>query len=395
MRNTKAWSLLILLLFILSNSKAFSGEVTASKATEKENKTEQILNIDEFKKNLAEIAEKPVAKKEKMSGRVKILESDYLLSAGDTLAVSVYGEPEFSQPDILIRPDGNASIEPFGEIKAAGSTVSELTGVLTGKFKHYLLEPKVSIKVNNFKVSKVYLYGAVNRPGLYEQPKTTSTDAISGRTISQSSDMTIASVLSNSGGVKHNADLKHIKITNNSNKTTKEVDLIKLLSEGDSVQDIVLNSGDTVYVPYIASDAQISDENFAMVASSSLSPETFRVRVVGAVTRPGLYELTAHNAGVNSAIAAAEGFTTDANKKAVKIQRITPQGNISTIFANPLSGDFVLRPNDIVFVEDNNSAVAAKKFGVLGDLFFPFSRFSDAYNGWAEMFDPSRRYDWR
>lgn len=79
----------------------------------------------------------------------------HFLSPGDTLSVFVYGEPEFTQSQILVRPDGNITVEPFGEIKAVGLSVSDLAATLKYKFKIYLLDPKVSVKLNTIQSEKV------------------------------------------------------------------------------------------------------------------------------------------------------------------------------------------------------------------------------------------------
>lgn len=353
----------------------------------------QNIDLEQFKKNLREIsAASPVVQQNYLKANVKTLDTKYLLSPGDSLALSVYGEPEFTQAEIIVRPDGYATIDPFGEFNVAGLSIDQFTQTLSEKFKSYLLNPKVSVKVNNLRSAKVYVYGAIEKPGLYEAGILAGTQGTPAKAVPYSSDITVANVISNAGGIKYNADLRNIKITNNTTGKNQTIDLMKLIENGDVGQDLILRSGDSVYVPSLESDAQISDKDFMLISSSSLAPSDFPVRVLGAVNRPGVHSLTSRSPLLNSAIASSEGYSIDADKKLVTVQRITPQGNTSTFYINPSKDDMVLRPNDIVIIADKSTSMAARGFDFAAGIVSPFVRFSDAYNGWAEMFDPDRRY---
>ncbi|MEI7473352.1 MAG: polysaccharide biosynthesis/export family protein [bacterium] len=324
-----------------------------------------------------------------INAKVKILNTRYLIAPGDNLAVSVYGEPDFNQPDILVRPDGFASIDPFGEMAVAGYSVEDLTQLLKEKLGDYLVKPKVSLKLNNMHAAKIYITGAVQKPGLYEPdngPNKTATE------FRQTAEPTVASVIANVGGIKLNADLRNIKITNNETGREESVDLMKMIEGGDSSQDIYLSSGDSVYVPELTSGAQINDKDFLLISSSSIAPADFPVRVMGAVFRPGVYNIKSNSPGINSALAFSEGFSPDANRKTVLVQRTTSSGNISKIFVNPQKNDIVLRPNDTILVSDMNVSSIARVTRFISDIIEPVRRASDTTNTWFDVFDPTRRY---
>ncbi|EKE03272.1 MAG: Polysaccharide export protein [uncultured bacterium] len=385
----------LLLLTLMLNSNCANSEELSSVPDEKSNEAElnQVLDLEEFKQQLQEISTvAPAASSNQLNGRVKTLSTKYLLSPGDSIAVSVYGEPEFSQASVLVRPDGYATIEPFGEMYVAGSDVNDLTTELKARFKSYLLDPKISVKVNSMHTAKVYIYGAVQKPGLYQQERVTARDGSTGTTAIVTPELTVASVISNAGGIKYNADLRQVKVTNNATGRNEVLDLMNLIENGDASQDIYLRSGDTVYIPTLESNAQIADRDFMLVASSSLAPADFPVRVIGAVNRPGIHKLTSGSPRLNSAIAASEGYMPEANQKVVTIQRVTPQGNVSTFYVDPNKNDLILRPNDIVVVADKSTSVASRGFDFAGTIITPFGRFADSFNSWAEMFNPSRRY---
>lgn len=390
MRNRK------ILFFFVALSLMIRGNCYAAQApdTLEMKQPKANLDIDKFRENLKEVAQNNLTNESANAAtdrQMKTLDDKYVLAPGDSIAMEVWGEPEFSQKDILIRPDGFITIDPFGEVKASGLTVAAFTDQLNGKFSYYLKDPKISISINNYKTAKVYVYGAVNRSGLYQQEKNLLPTA-AGTMVPTSGDLTVASVIAGSGGLKHNADIKHVIVTNNYSKKQREVDLSKLINEGDASQDIFLSSGDTVYVPYINTSAQISDSDYQLLAGSSLVAPTFKVRVIGEVMKPGLYDIASGVPGISSAVSAAEGFTPLANKKVIKIIRKTPNGNEATIFTTADKPEVLLRPDDIVEVAMKGSAKASRVGTFFGDIFAPVARLADACNGFADLADPGRRY---
>lgn len=352
----------------------------------------KIVDVEKFKQELDAVSEENSPTQTILKAKVKTLSTKYLLSPGDSMSLSVYGEPEFSQPFILVRPDGYATIEPFGEINVAGMSVDELIDALKTKLKFYLLDPKVSVKVNNLHSAKVYIYGAVQRPGLYQQSITQSREDSGGNTAQIIPEMTVASIIANAGGIKLNADLRNIKVINNETGRDETVDLMKLVQNGDVNQDIYLRSGDSIYIPTLSSEAQMSDEDFILISSSSIAPANFPVRVIGEVIRPGVHNLSSNSPRLNSALASSEGYTINANKKLIAVQRLTNKGNVSTFYVNPNKNDVILRPNDLIIIPESSSAAASKGFGLLADVLNPLVRFGDGFNSWAEMFDPTRRF---
>ena len=62
---------------------------------------------------------------------------DYRISAGDELTVTVWGLPELSS-DVRVRPDGKLSYPGVGEVKAAGMTIAQLSGLLSKELGKHL-----------------------------------------------------------------------------------------------------------------------------------------------------------------------------------------------------------------------------------------------------------------
>lgn len=89
----------------------------------------------------------------------------FRLSSGDKIKVATFGEEKLSG-DFEISPAGTIAFPLIGEVKAAGLQTEELSKEIEAKLAEgYLLDPKVSVQVANFR--PVYILGEVNKPGEY------------------------------------------------------------------------------------------------------------------------------------------------------------------------------------------------------------------------------------
>lgn len=341
----------------------------------------------------ADKSEAPVLKQSitviKNEGR--ILSTRYLIQPGDVFSFSVYDEANFTQPEINVRPDGYATIEPIGEIYVAGYDIQTLTNIIADKLSLFVRSPQISINIKEFHPAVVYVYGAVQKPGMYQQvTQTTLKGLTEPKNPIVKTDLNISNVIANAGGITEDADLKHVEVTSETGEK-KTVNLWKLLSEGDISQNILLRSGDKVYIPKLTSVVQ-KDEDFKTLANSSIFPENFPVRVIGEVNKAGLYDIPSKTPYLNSAIALAFGYTIDANKKTILILRKTPKGNISKIYTNPNNVDLVLRPNDIICVNEKSYVGSVRLADYLNRFVSPSFLIPNAYNSWAEVFVPNRKW---
>jgi polysaccharide export outer membrane protein len=90
---------------------------------------------------------------------------DYVLSTGDKVKLTVFGETDLSG-DFAIDGSGNLALPLIGQVRAAGYTAAQLEGVVRNAFMQgYLKSPRVSIEVSTYR--RFYIIGAVNRPGQY------------------------------------------------------------------------------------------------------------------------------------------------------------------------------------------------------------------------------------
>jgi protein involved in polysaccharide export with SLBB domain len=320
----------------------------------------------------------------------------YRLGPNDALSISVFDTPEYNLENITVQPDGKIVVAPLGVLHVAGMTIDELHGMLVDKYKYYLNDPQLTIKLEHTKPFSVYMSGAVLHPGSYE----IVTDPLRNFSRSGSnSDITLerkSPLLSNmlvaAGGLTHDADLEHVKVENRIDGTKFEVNLLELIANGASGNDLYLIAGDSIHVPRLASH-EISEEKYKLALGSTVFQKTIPVKVYGYVNEPGLVQLeSAQSANINSAIVAAGGYLTDSAYAPSKVivYRSEKGGSLKTMEVDPRKEDITLMPNDMVYVPEKTRPLIGKAFDFMGRIISPIAGIGSAYNNWALMFNPTR-----
>lgn len=144
---------------------------------------------------------------------------NYLLGAGDTIGISVYDEKELSVEKVRLTDVGTISVPMLGEVKAAGLTMAALEAQLTADFKKYLISPKVTVSMQQYR--DIFVNGQVYKPGNFPfQPG-----------------LTVRKAVAVAGGFKDRASQSHIAIIHESDVTHTPVqaDLATLILPGDII----------------------------------------------------------------------------------------------------------------------------------------------------------------
>jgi polysaccharide export outer membrane protein len=110
--------------------------------------------------------------------------AEYKIAPFDSLAVSVFQEPDLSTPasaPLQVDASGNINMPLLGTVTAAGRTTNQLASVIaSGLASKYLKNPQVTVAVASSVPEKVTVQGEVNQPGIYDiKSKTTLLQAIS------------------------------------------------------------------------------------------------------------------------------------------------------------------------------------------------------------------------
>ncbi len=242
--------------------------------------------------------------------------SSYLLGPGDRIEVSVYSFPEYTGP-MSVLPDGTIILPIIGKVRAAGLTTDQLTQELTRVLNSILVDPAVSVTLNALRPVVVNVAGEVYRPGPLQLQDTTDVFQESAY-----SPPYVSEALVQAGGIRRTADIRDVVVIRelpNGNTVRTKVNLWDALWSATVPEEMLLRDGDLVFVPRLPEGEELVDNR--LLATSSLAPDTVRVRVVGEVTRPGEVAVPP-NSSLSSAVAIAGGPTDDAKLKEVAFIRM-------------------------------------------------------------------------
>jgi polysaccharide export outer membrane protein len=142
-----------------------------------------------------------------------------------------------------VAADGRMPFALIGEVRVSGLTQTELEGRLCQLLgKEYLVESQVSVTVQEYRSQNVFVTGEAEKPVNY--PRT-------GR-------VTLLDVLSQAGGPSKTAERQVVVVRfprseapvspGTAGSTTMRENLKKLL-DGDASENLVIETGDAVYVP--------------------------------------------------------------------------------------------------------------------------------------------------
>ncbi len=243
-----------------------------------------------------------------------VLGQDYRIGRGDVLRIDVYKQPDLDKI-VRVSNQGQIVLPLIGTVEAKGETVAGISKKIEKMLADgYLVDPHVSVYVEEFRSQKVTILGDVNRPGLYE---------ISG-------DISFLELVSKAGGFTPLAgDLAIIKrqvINDKKRRQVIRIDLRDFMEKGDTSVDVALQENDSIFVI-----------------------QARMVYVNGEVRNPNGFKYL-KNMTVIKAITLANGFTEKAAVKNTKI--IRKIDGKEKIFKN-VKMDMPVIPEDIIVVPES------------------------------------------
>lgn len=163
----------------------------------------------------------------------------YRVAPGDQLTVD-FGAALDGQPiraeNVLVRPDGMITLNPIGDVRAAGRTPGELDSVLTRSFVDVFREPNITVSVVKLSGNFVHVLGNVRAPGSFELTP----------------NATVLQAIARAGGPTADASLGNVILmrrTGPSSLVVRKVQLNRALKQGLAAQDPFVRRFDIVYVP--------------------------------------------------------------------------------------------------------------------------------------------------
>jgi polysaccharide biosynthesis/export protein len=179
---------------------------------------------------------------------------------------------------------------------------------------------------------KVVIAGEVNRPGSYTVKGDANTTNNNTQLTGSVTLPTVTQAIQVASGIKPTADIRQVQLirTTRTGEQKITLNLFKLLQQGDTSQDIILQEGDRIFIPTAKA---LSPQDVEIISSSTFSPATIKINVVGEKggTTGALSTIdVAPNTTLNQAILVAGGFNNvRANKNQVDFIRLNPNGTVT------------------------------------------------------------------
>lgn len=93
-------------------------------------------------------------------------EQSYMIKAGDTLNVDVWGEPRLSG-EALVRTDGKFTMALVNEVQAEGKTTEAVSKEVSTRLSEFIPEASVTVSIALPAPIRYYLTGTFVKPGEY------------------------------------------------------------------------------------------------------------------------------------------------------------------------------------------------------------------------------------
>ncbi len=265
---------------------------------------------------------------------------EYLLGPRDVVALTIFaGGEEQQQVDLTLSGQGMINVPFIGAVKAEGLTVPQLEEVITAPLaRDYFVDPEVNIRIKEYHSLHYYISGAIKEPGLYEMTSEASLMELiakAGGVLPERGN--VAYILRNSSeNMGEGEEIQDVI----SDRDPLKVDLKSLLDQGDMTHNILLKSGDVVYIPL---------EKALNLAESN-------VYVEGEVKQPGVYSYQPGLTALNACIMAG-GFDKFAAPNRTRIIRNAEDGqeiiriDLNSVKEGKIS-DIELEPGDRIHVPE-------------------------------------------
>jgi polysaccharide export outer membrane protein len=169
------------------------------------------------------------------AGPVVTPPNGYVIGPEDHLSIIFFADKDMSS-DVIVRPDGKISLALLNDVQASGLTPDQLREVISEQAKRFIQSPRATVIVRAINSRKVFITGAVEKPGSYPLSAPT----------------TVLQLIATAGGLKEYADGRKIKVIRaeaDGRSATHDFNYKDVVTQGNMKQNIALMPGDTVVVP--------------------------------------------------------------------------------------------------------------------------------------------------
>jgi polysaccharide export outer membrane protein len=186
---------------------------------------------------------------------------DYIIGEGDGLDIAVWGVKELNVA-VKVRPDGKITIPGLGDVTASGFTPKALQTDLATRLKELVKNPIVTVTVREITNSKVYIFGGGVQSGVVDLNRHTTLLQLlcSIGNVAAGDGKGAGSAVGNTSKV---ADYRKAYVLRNGKKVKEN--FYKLFINGDTSEDIVIESNDSIFIP------QSLDKNVYVLGAVNVS----------------------------------------------------------------------------------------------------------------------------
>lgn len=211
--------------------------------------------------------------------------ASYVLGPGDEVILDIYGASQVST-SFKVAPDGSVTIPNEGPVNIAGLTQAQAQAKVRRAIGAHYQDSQIKLSVGQTRTILVSVMGEVEKPGTYRL----------------SAFATVFNALYLAGGVNGLGTLREVKVSR-AGRVIASVDIYDYILNGRLAGNVMLREGDVIIVgPYVN-----------------------LVKIEGRVRRPMYYEMK-RGEKLSSLLRYAGGFTGDAYKEKVRVERRSDDG---------------------------------------------------------------------
>lgn len=261
--------------------------------------------------------------------------ADYRLGPEDGLQITLFNVPESEagvtprRIEVQVSQNGSITLPLLGDIQVTGSTTSDLQEVLRQRYKKYVRNPQVGVRVMDYRGQRISVMGAVRNSGVFQLtgPKT------------------LSDLLAMAGGVSDKAGTQvHLYRQGPEGRQSFIIDLLALVRDPGAVS-MPVQSGDMINVP-----------------------QAGMFFVDGAVRKPGSYAIArsytltqalATAGGVNEELAKTSGIAILRRRDGFEADRTVI--NLGQVLAGSVP-DPHIDADDVIFVPTSTGKYLVRRF---------------------------------
>ncbi len=261
----------------------------------------------------------------------------YRLAPGDQLELTFISQTT-ETIQRTIQPDGFLTLGP-ARVQLTGFTMVQATPRIRRELGRYFRNFSVNVGLKRVRRFPVRVLGEVVNPGIYQA------SGVSGA----------AELVLDAGGLTKIGSMRRVQMLNSQSRPFRVLDFLKWQSLGQEDQNPFVSAQQTIVVPAIGREVQLSGE----------------------VLQPGIYEIL-ENETLASLLRVAGGVTSVADKRQVQVARLLPSGKRQDLRFNledPSSEGWSFRLEDGDQISFYDRSLAQGRLIVIGEVrgqnFFP------------------------